>query len=141
MTSSINIPSNSIEKDTFTQDNDRLSTLSYSSFDSIDNRKSTMMGQLTCDECSEIPRIIDIDISTKSILFRCRRHGLKQTPIKEYVSNSLNYNPLNWKCKDCSHTQKESLEDKEKYRYCECGTVFCPSCYKLHTDEIGRAHV
>ena len=41
MENTINFPSDSIEKET--KDNDRLSSLSYSSFDSIDNRKSIMM--------------------------------------------------------------------------------------------------
>lgn len=138
MEDTININSNSIE--TGTQDNDRLSSLSYSSFDSIDNKKSSMMGQLTCDECSEIPRIIDIDVNTKSISFRCRNHGLKQKPIKEYVYNSLNYNPLNWKCQNCSHTQKETPLDKEKYKFCECGSVYCPSCYKVHLEKATGSH-
>lgn len=138
MEDTININSNSIE--TGTQDNDRLSSLSYSSFDSIDNKKSSMMGQLTCDECSEIPRIIDIDVNTKSISFRCRNHGLKQKPIKEYVYNSLNYNPLNWKCQNCSHTQKETPLDKEKYKFCECGSVYCPSCYKVHLSKATGSH-
>lgn len=138
MEDTININSNSIE--TGTQDNDRLSSLSYSSFDSIDNKKSSMMGQLTCDECSEIPRIIDIDVNTKSISFRCRNHGLKKKPIKEYVYNSLNYNPLNWKCQNCSHTQKETPLDKEKYKFCECGSVYCPSCYKVHLSKATGSH-
>ena len=127
----INIINNSIG--TETQDNERLSSLSYSSYDSIDNRKSSMMGQLTCDECSEIPRIIDIDLNTKSILFRCRNHGLKQKTLKDYVYNSLNYNPLNWKCLNCPNTQKD--KPTEKFKFCECLNVFCPSCYKIHTEK------
>ena len=138
MENTINFPTNSIE--TETQDNDRLSSLSYSSFDSIDNRKSSMMGQLTCDECSEIPRIIDIDVNTKSISFRCRNHGLKQKPVKDYIYNSLNYNSLNWKCHKCSHTQKETPFDKYKYKFCECGSVYCPSCYKVHPSEVTGSH-
>jgi hypothetical protein len=132
MENAINIP-NSIETDNMTQDNDRLSSLSYSSFDSIDNRKTSIMGQLTCDECSEIPRILDIDVNTKSISFRCRNHGFKQKPIKDYVFNSLNYNPLNWKCSNCPHTQKETPADK--FIFCLCGSVFCPNCYSVHKKE------
>ena len=138
MENTINIPSDSIENET--QDNDRLSSLSYSSFDSIDNRKASMMGQLTCDECSEIPKIIDIDENTKSISFRCRNHGFKQKPLKDYVYNSLNYSPLNWKCSKCSHTQKEEPGDDNKYKFCECGSVYCASCYKTHLEKIPGRH-
>ena len=49
------------------EDNEVLSDLSYSSYDSIDNIKSEKMGQYTCDQCSEIPTIISTDIKNNFI--------------------------------------------------------------------------
>jgi len=132
MENEIKIPRNA--KEIEMQDNDSLSSLSYSSYDSIDNKKSSMMGQLACDECSETPKIIDIDENTKSILFRCKKHGLKKKLLKDYVYNSLNYNPLNWNCKNSPHDKIENPLTG-KYKLCGCGSVYCPSCYKVHKDK------
>ena len=115
-------------------DDANLSDLSYSSYDSIDNKKMNLMVQITCDECDEIPKIICTDIVKKTILFKCKNHGLKNLDIKEYVSNSQNYNSNNWKCSKCKNIQREQIKDK--FKYCECGSVFCLSCYKLHLVEL-----
>ena len=79
-------------------DDDNLSTLSDSSFDSIDNMKFKKMEQYTCDECSSIPKIINLDEKTKTITIKCEKHGIKTINLKTYLFNCLNYNQSNWKC-------------------------------------------
>ena len=70
-------------------DEDNISQLSYSSFDSIDKEKLSKLGQYTCDECPLIPKIINTDISTKTITFKCEIHGQKTMDIKSYVCRAL----------------------------------------------------
>ena len=113
------------------EDNEVLSDLSYSSYDSIDNIKSEKMGQYTCDQCSEIPTIISTDINKKTIIYKCKNHGQKEKDIKEYLINSLNYNTNNWKCSQCENIQRKS---NQVFKYCQCNLVFCEGCYKVHTD-------
>ena len=113
------------------KDNEELSLLSFSSYDSIENFKLEKMGQYTCDQCSEIPKIIDTNIAKKTIIIKCKNHGQREINIRDYIVNSLNYNPSNWVCKDSEHIQKTS---KDLFKYCECGFVFCDACYAYHKD-------
>ena len=106
-----------------------LSCLSFSSYDSLENIKLEKMGQYTCDQCNEIPKIISSDIEKKSLLIKCKNHGQKEINIKDYIINCLKYNPNNWKCNDSLHFQNSS---KEIFKYCQCGLVFCENCFNLH---------
>ena len=131
--SSINVPNtikeeNSQNKEEFTEDQD-LSCLSFSSYDSLENIKLEKMGQYTCDQCSEIPKIISTNIEKQSLLIKCKNHGQKEISLKDYIINCLKYNPNNWKCTDSEHVQNSS---KEIFKYCQCGLVFCENCYNLH---------
>ena len=114
------------------KNNEELSFLSFSSYDSVDNLNLEKMEQYTCDECSEIPKIRDTNIIKNTIIIKCKNHGQKEINIREYILNSLNYNPNNWKCKDSANIQKET---KDLFKYCECGYVFCSSCYSCHKDK------
>ena len=126
------------EPDTFTLlqddneghfDNNDLSILSYSSYDSLENIKFETMGQYTCDECGEIPKIISTNLEKRTILIKCKNHGQKELNIRDYMINSLKYTPNNWKCSESEHVQKMC---KELFKYCECGKVFCCECYDFH---------
>jgi hypothetical protein len=117
----------------FEMEKDRLSALSFSSYESIDNIKLDKMGQYTCDKCSEIPKIISTDINDKTILFKCREHGLKKVDIKDYLLNALNYNTKNWKCSQCDIIQRNDKDNN--FLYCQCGSVFCSSCHKIHKEK------
>ena len=117
----------------FEAEKERLSALSFSSYDSIDNIKLDKMGQYTCNKCSEIPKIISTDVKDKSILFKCREHGLNKEPLKDFMLNCLNYTTKNWKCSQCDKIQRD---DKENFLYCQCTEVFCSSCYKIHRETI-----
>ena len=110
-----------------------LSALSFSSYDSIDNVKLNIMGQYTCDKCSEIPKIITTDLKEKTILFKCKEHGLKSVPIKDYLLNALNYNTNNWKCSQCDKIQRN---EQDNFLYCQCNEVFCSSCYTVHKENF-----
>ena len=114
-----------------------LSLLSYSSYDSLQNLKFEKMNQLTCDECSEIPKIITTNQTKKTILFKCKKHGQKEINVRNYIVNSLKYNPINWKCCDSEHFQKDT---KEVFKYCECGLVYCPQCFNYHQKSKGHSH-
>lgn len=109
---------------------DNLSNLSFSSYDSIEKEKLIAMGQYTCDECPLIPKIINFNSNTRTILIKCEKHGQKTLDINNYVSNSLNYNTNNWKCHDCDKIQRN---EKEKFRYCQCKNIFCKTCYEIHS--------
>ena len=87
------------------------------------------MGQYTCDECSEIPKIISTNLEKRTIIIKCKNHGLKELSIREYIINSLKYNTTNWKCSDSEHIQKTS---KEIFKLCQCGKVYCSQCYPIH---------
>ena len=112
-----------------TQQEFDLSILSISSYDSLENIKLEKMGQYTCDECHEIPKIISTNIEKKSILIKCKNHGQKELNLRDYIVNSLKYNPNNWKCTKCENIQKIT---KELFKYCECGLAFCENCFKVH---------
>ena len=112
-----------------------LSNLSFSSYNSINNIKLENMGQYTCDQCSEIPKIISTNIKNNTILIECRNHGLKELNINNYLLNSLNYNPHNWVCTKSQNIQKNT---EEKFKYCECGSVFCEGCFKVHQLKISH---
>ena len=86
-----------------------LSLLSYSSYDSLQDLKFENINQYTCDECTEIPKIISSNKSKKTIIFKCKNHGQKEINIRNYIVNSLKYNPNNWKCSDSDHFQKDSM--------------------------------
>ena len=118
-------------------DDDNLSTLSDSSFDSIDNMKFKKMEQYTCDECSSIPKILNLDEKTKTITIKCEKHGIKTLNLKTYLFNCLNYNQSNWKCSSC---QKILRDFNETFKYCECNTVFCESCFTMHQRKIGHKY-
>ena len=92
------------EEETINEE-ENLSALSFSSYDSVDNEKFDNMGQYTCDECGEIPKIINTDIFKKTILFKCKTHGYKEINLKNYVSKAINYNSKNWKCMECENIQ------------------------------------
>ena len=117
------------------EDNEDLSALSFTSYDSIDNIKIDKMGQYTCDQCCEIPKIINTDINKRTILFKCKNHGQKEMDIKNYVFNALNFNSKNWKCSECNNVQRDK---KEYFKYCQCGNVFCEQCYKVHQEKQGH---
>jgi hypothetical protein len=119
---------NEIEETNNNVDND-LSELSISSYDSLDNQKLEKMGQYTCDECNEIPKIIQTNPKRSTILIRCKEHGLKELKLQSYILNSQNYNPNNWKCADSVTFQKDC---KTNFKYCQCGTVFCDQCIGVH---------
>jgi hypothetical protein len=126
----INQDTNTLEPESTQQNEENdLSALSFSSYDSLENFKLEKLGQYTCDECSEIPKIIDTNIAKKTIIIKCKEHGQKEINIRDYIVNSLNYNPNNWKCADSEHYQKTS---KELFKFCECGQVFCGECYPVH---------
>ena len=135
----INLPEdkNEINEEPIVQeeDNQDLSALSFSSYDSIDNIKLDKMGQYTCDQCSEIPKIISTNLSTKTILFKCKEHGLKEVYIKDYILNALNYNSKNWKCSKCESIQRNS---KDNFVFCQCNSVFCNDCYKIHKKQANH---
>ena len=118
-------------------DEDNLSDLSVSSFDSIDNIKFEKMGQYTCDECGSIPKIINLDEKTKTITFKCETHGLKTMSLNSYLFSCLNYNSKNWKCSACQTIQRNS---KGNFKYCECGNVFCEECYNSHNRKEGHKY-
>jgi len=120
-------------KEAETIEEDNLSVLSVSSTDSIDNKKFELKGQYTCDECPLIPKIISTDVSTRTINLKCELHGLKTIDINRYINNSLNFNTLNWKCSKCKNIQRNFKN--MKFKYCECGKVFCGSCFKVHEEE------
>ena len=87
------------------------------------------MGQYTCDECNEIPKIIQTNPKRSTILIRCKEHGLKELKLQSYILNSQNYNPNNWKCADSVTFQKDC---KTNFKYCQCGSVFCDKCIGVH---------
>ena len=116
----------------YDEDENNLSELSLSSYNSIDNIKLDKMGQYTCDQCSEIPKIINTDIKKKTILIKCKNHGLKELDFKNYLYNALNYNSKNWKCSKCDTIQRNV---KESFLYCECGSIFCDKCFEIHKIE------
>ena len=120
-------------KEAETIEEDNLSVLSVSSTDSIDNKKFELKGQYTCDECPLIPKIISTDVRTRTINLKCELHGLKTIDINRYINNSLNFNTLNWKCSKCKNIQRNFKN--MKFKYCECGKVFCGSCFKVHEEE------
>jgi hypothetical protein len=120
---------NHIGNELIQNEEDNLSALSLSSYDSIDNIKLHKMGQYTCNECSEIPKIINTDITTKKILIQCKNHGQKEFDIKQYLYNALNYNSNNWKCATCDKIQRNV---KEVFKFCECGCTFCEQCFSVH---------
>ena len=122
-------PEEEDEKFSLILDDDNLSILSVSSYDSIDNFKFKTMGQYTCDECSSIPMIINLDDKTKTICFRCEKHGLKTMNLNNYICNCLNYNPKNWLCSGCDRIQRNC---KEAFIYCQCNKVFCQGCFWYH---------
>ena len=111
-------------------DEDNISQLSYSSFDSIDKEKLSKLGQYTCDECPLIPKIINTDISTKTITFKCEIHGQKTMDIKSYVCRALNYNTNSWTCASCRKVQRD-IDDKFVL-CCDCGAVYCEGDMKIH---------
>jgi hypothetical protein len=121
-------------------DADNLSVLSVSSCDSIDNLKLETMGQYTCDECSSIPKIINLDDKTKTISFKCENHGLKTMNLNTYLSNCLNYNPQNWKCSACANIQRDCKGKEEEFIYCQCNNVFCVSCFPTHQKKEKGEH-
>ena len=88
------------------------------------------MGQYTCNECREIPKIISSNIGKKSILIKCKNHGQKELNLKDYIINSLKFNPSNWKCTKCENIQKRT---KALFKHCECGFAYCEYGYKIHT--------
>ena len=109
-----------------------LSALSFSSYDSLDIDKLDKMGQYTCDQCSEIPKIIDTQLKDRKIIIKCKTHGQKVLDIKEYLLNALNHNIKNWKCSKCVKIQRKV---KENFIYCcDCNSVFCNECYLIHID-------
>ena len=114
---------------------DNLSALSFSSYDSIDNIKIDKMGQYTCNECSEIPKIIRTDLEKREILIKCKNHGLKYLDIKDYILNSLNYNTKNWICSQCENIQRNK---KDNFIYCQCGYIFCDQCYLIHNKKVNH---
>ena len=116
----------------YDEDEIDLSELSLSSYNSIDNIKLDKMGQYTCDQCREIPKIINTDIKKKTILIKCKNHGLKELDFKNYLYNALNYNSKNWKCYRCKTIQREV---KEPFKYCECDCTFCDKCFAVHRNE------
>ena len=59
-------PKSSIQDEIQLQDNEELSFLSFSSYDSLDNINLENMGQYTCDECSQIPKIISTNLEKKN---------------------------------------------------------------------------
>ena len=126
---------NPIGSDQIEEEEENLSALSLSSYDSIDNIKLHKMGQYTCNQCSEISKIIYTDINKKEILIQCKNHGLKSYDIKQYIYNSLNYNSKNWKCQACETVQRNV---KETFKFCECGCTFCSKCYQIHKN--GNKH-
>ena len=117
-------------------EDDNLSVLSISSTDSIDNKKFELRGQYTCDECPLIPKIINTDVRTRTINLKCELHGLKTIDINRYINNSMNYNTLNWKCSKCKNIQRNFKN--MKFKYCECGQIFCGSCFKIHESADGH---
>ena len=116
---------------------DNLSNLSISSYDSLDKEKLESVGQYTCDECSLIPKIINWDPQTRTIIIKCEKHGQKNLDINNYVINSLNYNTSNWKCSNCEKVQRNFVE---KFKYCQCKNIFCDECYNLHKEEDKENH-
>ena len=119
---------NKEEVEEFQQDIE-LSILSYSSYDSLEHIKLEKMSQYTCDECSEIPKIISTNFENKSILIKCKNHGQKEIKLRDYLINCLKFNPNNWKCAVSDHYQQLS---KEEFIYCQCGFVFCQQCFGVH---------
>ena len=117
----------------FDEDKERISALSFSSYDSIDNVKLNKMGQYTCDKCSEIPKIVSTDLKNKKIIIKCKEHGQNEINIQDFLVNTLNYNTNNWKCSQCPNIQRDQ---KENFLFCECGEVFCVSCYKRHQEKL-----
>ena len=85
---------------------DNISVLSDSSTDSIDRAKFELMGQYSCDECPEIPKLISTNANTKTINLKCDIYGLKTLDINKYMINSFNYNTLNWRCSNCDNIQR-----------------------------------
>ena len=122
-------------KDNYADDGQQeldLSILSISSYDSLENIKLEKMGQYTCDECHEIPKIISTNIEKKTILLKCKNHGQKELNLRDYIVNSLKYNPNNWKCTKCENIQKTT---KGLFKFCDCGFAFCDNCIKVHKKE------
>lgn len=127
-----------IEKmDSNKREYDNLSTLSFSSYESIDKEKLELMGQYTCDECPLIPKIISYDPNTRKIIIKCPQHGQKSLDINTYLVNSLNYNPNNWKCTDCEKIQRD---EKERFKYCQCKNIYCSEHYELHKKDDEEKH-
>ena len=120
-------------------DEDELSTISISEYDDLDEKRFKNIGlsQYTCDECSSIPKIINLDEKTKTITIKCEKHGIKTINLKTYLFNCLNYNQSNWKCSSC---QKILRDFNETFKYCECNTVFCESCFTMHQRKIGHKY-
>ena len=116
---------------------DNLSTLSFSSYESIDKEKLELMGQYTCDECPLIPKIISYDPNTRKIVIKCEQHGQKSLDINTYIVNSLNYNPKNWKCTDCEKIQRD---EKERFKYCQCKNIYCSEHFDLHKKNDEEKH-
>lgn len=114
-----------------------LSEISISSYDSLDNQKIEKMGQYTCDECIQIPKIIQTNLKRNTILIKCKEHGLKELDLQRFLFNSLNYNPNNWKCTKSDHLQKNC---EKKFKYCQCGQVFCDECFAMHQNKQSHSN-
>ena len=105
-----------------------LSSLSKSFSDDIDKQRFQLEGQYTCDECSEIPKIYDTNLSKKTITLKCKNHGQREMNLENYLYNSLTYNLKNVKCFTCENTNFE-----DNFLFCfDCRQMFCPSCHEIH---------
>lgn len=118
-----------------TENDDNLSVLSDFDYDPIDKMKFNLLGQYTCDECNSIPKIINLDSNTKTIMIECEDHGLKKMDINAYLCKCLNYSTNNWKCSKCENVQRNR---EEMFKYCECGKIFCSQCIRLHQTDTAH---
>ena len=61
--------------------------------------------QYTCSECPLVPEILNIFYNTNEIELKCKAHGIKKLPLKEYFLKEKDFIYNNLTCQIC-HKKK-----------------------------------
>ena len=87
--------------------------------------------QLTCSECSLIPKILEINYYNYSIKYECPKHGIKEENIKEYFELSKEYLYKNNQNNNSENSNDEGK--KQIFYYClNCKNFLCKQCQNNH---------